>query len=85
MAVASVPLSEMKTPEVASTELLVTTHAVAAAAIAARPRGVLMVVLPGVPELSVNGWVMEPPAPAAPFGPGLNLTDTGLEPLAWRK
>lgn len=85
VAVASVPLSEMKTPEVASTEEFVTTQAVAAAAIAARPRGVLMVVLPGVPELSVNGCVREPPAPAAPFGPGLNLTATGLESLAGGK
>jgi hypothetical protein len=32
---------------------LVTTHVLAAAAIAARPDGVLIVVLPGEPELSV--------------------------------
>src|SRR5882757_5772058 len=82
VAVASVPLSEIRIVDVASTEEFVTTQAVAAAAIAARPRGVLIVVLPGVPELSVNGWVSDPPAPAVTLGPGLNLTATCLESLA---
>jgi len=42
-----------KTIEVAETKVLVTTHAEAPDAIAARPVTLLIVVLPGVPELSV--------------------------------
>jgi hypothetical protein len=64
VAVASVPFKDMKTPEFAVTEELVITHELAAAAMAARPRGVLIVALPGVPDASVKGWTSEPPVPA---------------------
>jgi hypothetical protein len=72
----------MNTLEAAVTDELVITAALAAAAIAARPEGVLIVALPGVPEESVLGWTKDPPVPArvAPPLPGdLTLKDLTRE------
>jgi hypothetical protein len=53
MPVESLVLGVTNTLLVATTDELVTTQVEAAAAIAARPRGVLIVVFPGEPELSL--------------------------------